>query len=88
MLTIFLLAELDILAVDPKHRRRGIAMALLSLGIERAKRESKDCYLVATPLGRPVYSAAGFAEVDQLDIFGVPHSQMIIKNDPSWTATS
>ncbi len=84
MLTIFSLAELDILAVDPKHRRRGIAMALLNPGLERAKRESKDCYLVATPLGRPAYFAAGFIEVDQLDVFGVPHSQMVIKNDPSW----
>lgn len=76
--------ELDFLAVDPKHQRRGIGTSLLNWGTERAKQDSKDCYVVATPTGRPLYVAAGFEEIGQLEIFGVPHSQMIIRNDPKW----
>jgi GNAT superfamily N-acetyltransferase len=76
--------ELDFLAVDPEHQRRGIGKSLLSWGTERAKQESKDCYTVATAAGRLLYVAGGFAEVGQLEIFGVPHTQMIIKNDARW----
>lgn len=79
--------ELDFLAVDPSHQRRGIGKSLLSWGIEKATQESKDCYTVASASGRPLYIAGGFEEVRQLEICGVPHTQMIIKNESKWRTT-
>ncbi|KAH8651241.1 acyl-CoA N-acyltransferase [Xylariales sp. PMI_506] len=73
--------ELDFLAVHPDYQRRGIGMALLRWGSERAKKESKDCYIVAAAAGRPLYLAGGFEEIGQLDLFAVPHTQMLIKNN-------
>jgi predicted GNAT family N-acyltransferase len=78
------LADLDFIGVDPKHGRKGAGIALLAWGIEKAASEGRDLYLVATPAGRPLYLKAGFEECGVLNIFGVPHSQMIIKNDPKW----
>jgi predicted GNAT family N-acyltransferase len=48
-----------------------------------AKRDGRDCYLVATPAGRPLYKKAGFVDLGELSIFGVPHYPMILKNDCS-----
>ncbi len=38
--------------------------------------------MVATPAGRPLYVAAGFEDAGDLELFGVPHSQMIIRKKP------
>ncbi|PKX91443.1 GNAT family N-acetyltransferase [Aspergillus novofumigatus IBT 16806] len=74
--------HLDYIAVDPRHRRRGIGKMLLQWGVERADAEKRDCYLVATPAGRPLYEAAGFTELATLLIFGVPHWSMIKRYVP------
>lgn len=50
---------------------------LLNWGIERAEADKKDCYLIATPAGRPLYLNAGFEDLGTVDIFGVPHYSMI-----------
>ncbi|KAH8682029.1 putative GNAT family acetyltransferase [Xylariales sp. PMI_506] len=78
--------ELDFLAIHPEHQRRGIGKSLLNWGTEQAKESSKDSYLIASTAGRPLYIAGGFEEIGRLDLFGEPHSQMIIKNDPKWKA--
>ncbi|KAF4224727.1 hypothetical protein CNMCM8980_005498 [Aspergillus fumigatiaffinis] len=74
--------DLDYIAVDPRHRRRGIGKLLLQWGVQRAAAEQRDCYLVATPAGRPLYEAAGFTELATLLIFGVPHWSMIKRYVP------
>ncbi|GFF38514.1 hypothetical protein IFM58399_05260 [Aspergillus lentulus] len=74
--------HLDYIAVDPRHRRRGIGKILLQWGVQRAAAEQRDCYLVATPAGRPLYEAAGFRELATLPIFGVPHWSMIKRHVP------
>ncbi len=76
--------DLDFLAVDPQQQRRGIGKKLLAWGMEHAASEGKDCFLVATPAGKPLYLACGFEELGDIDLFGVPHSGMIIKNDARW----
>jgi predicted GNAT family N-acyltransferase len=50
---------------------------LLNWGLERASKEGKDCYLVATEAGRPLYVAAGFEEIRTILILGIPHYSMI-----------
>jgi len=55
---------------------------LVEWGMRKAAEEDADCYLVATPMGKMLYSALGFEDVGTLDLCGAPHAQMIIKNDP------
>lgn len=74
--------DLDYIAVDPRNQRRGIGKMLLQWGVQRAAAEKRDCYLVATPAGRPLYEAAGFVELATLQIFGVPHLSMIKRYVP------
>lgn len=67
---------LDSLGVHPAHQKRGIGRLLLDWGVQEAAKQGKDCYLVATPAGLPLYRAAGFEDVKVLDIFGTPHVSM------------
>ncbi|KAF9766031.1 hypothetical protein IL306_001593 [Fusarium sp. DS 682] len=48
-------------------------------GIERAAAEGKNCYLVATEAGRPLYVAAGFKDRRVVSILGIPHYSMILR---------
>ncbi|KAG8408380.1 hypothetical protein J3459_017852 [Metarhizium acridum] len=73
--------HLDYLAVDPRHQRRGIGKLLLNWGMEKAKHDGRDCYLVATPAGKPLYESVGFRTLQELSIFDVPHYSMILKSD-------
>ncbi|KAG8668141.1 hypothetical protein FPOAC1_007513 [Fusarium poae] len=69
--------HLDYIGVGPGNQRRGIGKMLLNWGLERASKEGKDCYLVATEAGRPLYVAAGFEEIRTILILGIPHYSMI-----------
>lgn len=71
--------DLDYLGVDPNHQRRGIGKLLLNWGVDKAKTEGRDCYLIATPAGRPLYESVGFVYLQELSVFGVPHYSMILK---------
>ncbi|EEA19205.1 hypothetical protein TMatcc_010245 [Talaromyces marneffei ATCC 18224] len=71
---------LDSLGVHPNHQKKGIGRMLLDWGIEEASKQGRGCYLVATPAGLPVYTAAGFEDVRVLDIFGTPHVSMRKRN--------
>ncbi|KPM34477.1 hypothetical protein AK830_g12091 [Neonectria ditissima] len=71
--------HLDYIGIEPKHQRRGIGRMLLEWGIKHAEKDDRECYLVATPAGRPLYLAYGFEDVRTLQIFGVPHSSMILR---------
>ncbi|SPJ73403.1 uncharacterized protein FTOL_03133 [Fusarium torulosum] len=46
--------HLDYIGVGPGNQRRGIGKMLLQWGLERAAKEGKDCYLIATEAGRPL----------------------------------
>lgn len=76
-ITTLTMTDLDSLGVHPHHQRRGIGRLLLDWGTRQAECEGKDCYLVATPAGVPLYRAAGFASTRTVDIFGTPHVSMI-----------
>ncbi|KAL6914966.1 hypothetical protein FSST1_012726 [Fusarium sambucinum] len=71
--------HLDYIGVGPGNQRRGIGNMLLKWGLERASEEGKDCYLVATEAGRPLYVAAGFEDIRTIMILGIPHYSMIMR---------
>ena len=72
-------ADLDYLAVDPVQQRRGIGKFLLDWGVTRAMDKGRDCYLIATPVGRPLYLSAGFQDIRTVQIFNTTHYSMILR---------
>ena len=56
--------HLSILATDPKHQRRGAGTMLMKKGAELAEQEQLESWLIATPIGEPVYRKAGFERVE------------------------
>ncbi|RBA14175.1 hypothetical protein FPRO05_02967 [Fusarium proliferatum] len=71
--------HLDYIGVSPGNQRRGIGKMLLQWGLNRAAEEGRDCYLVATEAGRPLYVAAGFEDIRVVSILGIPHYSMILR---------
>ncbi|KAF5694036.1 gnat family protein [Fusarium denticulatum] len=71
--------HLDYIGVSPGNQRRGIGRMLLQWGLDHAAAEGKDCYLVATEAGRPLYMAAGFKDIRVVSILGIPHYSMILR---------
>ncbi|CVK97724.1 uncharacterized protein FMAN_11718 [Fusarium mangiferae] len=71
--------HLDYIGVSPGNQRRGIGKMLLQWGLDHAAEEGKDCYLVATEAGRPLYVAAGFEDIRVVSILGIPHYSMTLK---------
>lgn len=54
--------HLQELAVAPEFRRRGAGRALLNWGQNWARKEDVPVLLESTPMGRPLYQAAGFLQ--------------------------
>ncbi|OAA71014.1 Acyl-CoA N-acyltransferase [Akanthomyces lecanii RCEF 1005] len=69
--------SLDSLGVDPKQQRRGIGRMLVNWGIQKAEQQQRDCYLVSTPSGLPLYESVGFETQREVLMFGVPHMSMM-----------
>lgn len=62
------LAWIGMVLVDPDHRRRGIATALLGAALEHLRRRGVSTIkLDATPDGRPVYERFGFVPETRLE---------------------
>ena len=68
---------MDSLGVDPKQQRRGIGRMLVNWGIQKAEQQQRDCYLVSTPSGLPLYESVGFETQREVLMFGVPHMSMM-----------
>lgn len=54
---------LNLLMTDPRFQRRGIGTAMLNWGHERADRDGVPCFLIATPVGHPVYQHVGWKDI-------------------------
>ncbi|KAB5540208.1 acyl-CoA N-acyltransferase [Coniochaeta sp. 2T2.1] len=54
------------LAVDPAHRRKGLARQLTQWGIDEAAKQGKGVILLATPIGLPFYKALGFIKEGEI----------------------
>lgn len=53
--------HLRVLAVRPDFQRRGAGAALCKRVIERAREQKRSVTLIASPMGRPLYSSVGFS---------------------------
>ncbi|KAI0514597.1 acyl-CoA N-acyltransferase [Xylaria bambusicola] len=69
---------LSLLCTSPKYHRRGAAKALLTPMLAVADTAGLQCYLEATPGGRPVYEKLGFrtVEVKEFDIGALTSGRM------------
>jgi predicted N-acetyltransferase YhbS len=56
--------DLNSLAVDAKHQRKGIGRMLVQWGIDRAVEERKNILIVANPTGAPLYQKMGFELIE------------------------
>ncbi|KAI6303667.1 hypothetical protein MCOR22_007383 [Pyricularia oryzae] len=74
--------ELSILAVHPQHGRKGIGKNLVQWGLDRARSDKKDAYLIATPMGKPLYERLGFVAIGDVPFLGINFTSMIVKNNP------
>jgi GNAT superfamily N-acetyltransferase len=57
---------LELVATRQEYQGRGAAGQLLRWGVERADEEATECYLEASPEGKPIYGRFGFGERDRL----------------------
>jgi ribosomal protein S18 acetylase RimI-like enzyme len=57
-----------LLAVDPKCQRMGVGRKLLEWGLEKADREGLECWIEASPAGKPLYEKVGWREVGFTDV--------------------
>ncbi|KAF3767143.1 acyl-CoA N-acyltransferase [Cryphonectria parasitica EP155] len=53
---------LEIIVTRAAHQGRGAGAMLMQWGAERADREGVECYLDATPAGKPLYERFGFRD--------------------------
>ena len=66
--------DLAALAVDPDHRRRGLATMLMNEGLDRADADGLPCYVEASPDGAVIYPRFGFRKVRQHEFFEGKHT--------------
>ncbi len=72
------------LYVEPAHRRRGIATALLGAAVEHAKAHGADVVsLHYSPAGRELYERFGFAPSPEMRLFTDPSSASWSPSAPS-----
>ncbi|KAK0119291.1 hypothetical protein ONS95_008138 [Cadophora gregata] len=60
--------HLALLMTDPRYQRRGIGTALLEWGHEMADREGVPCFLIASPVGHPLYAHVGWKEIGVMEV--------------------
>jgi ribosomal protein S18 acetylase RimI-like enzyme len=51
------------MAVHPDYQRRGIATAMVNLGLARANKQRIPVALIASPMGAKLYKSLGFVQV-------------------------
>lgn len=58
--------SLDTLVTHPEHHRRGAGALLMKKGLEQVDEAGVECYLEASPVGRPLYERWGFEPVKDI----------------------
>jgi len=57
---------LELVATRQEYQGKGAAEQLLRWGVQMADEEGTECYLEASPEGKPIYERFGFGERDRL----------------------
>src|SRR6266536_4869474 len=57
---------LELVATRQEYQGKGAAGQLLRWGVERADEDGTECYLEASPEGKPIYEQFWFGERDRL----------------------
>ncbi|RYP59783.1 hypothetical protein DL769_008401 [Monosporascus sp. CRB-8-3] len=73
---------LFIVFTHPDYRRKGIGQKFMDWGMAKADEMGVELFLDATPVGRPLYDANGFVEVEKNVI--IPRTN---NPDDAWKAT-
>jgi GNAT superfamily N-acetyltransferase len=79
-------AGLGDVAVDPRHRRRGIARRLCGLGTAACWRDGSDAVIAKTKPLRGVLADLGFVAVDDLSFYYRDGDRR--ERDPDWMAVT
>ena len=54
---------MTVVCVDPNQRRKGIGRLLAQWGVDMAKRNEQDIWLIASPDGSKLYTSMGFEKI-------------------------
>ncbi|KAH7417415.1 acyl-CoA N-acyltransferase [Cadophora sp. MPI-SDFR-AT-0126] len=76
--------HLSLLMTDPKYQRRGIGTALLEWGHEFADREGVPCFLIASPVGHPLYAHVGWKEIGVMEVDLKDWAEYAKSGDMGW----
>ena len=60
--------DLHILAVRPKYHRLGLGSLLIKAGLEAADAANSKVYIIASPMGLPLYVRHGWMKVDEITV--------------------
>lgn len=55
-------AAANVVAVHPKHQRKGVATTLMRWGLAEADKSGADTFIIATDVGRKAYMTVGFED--------------------------
>ena len=59
-------ADLHILAVRPQYHRLGLGSRLIRAGLEAADAARSKVYIIASPMGLPLYLRHGWKKLDSI----------------------
>ncbi|RYP12294.1 hypothetical protein DL765_007405 [Monosporascus sp. GIB2] len=75
--------HLEALGVLPTHQKQGYGGALVRWGTELADELGVECFLNASPAGRPLYVASGYIDQDVSDVMDPPTAVPMLRSAKS-----
>lgn len=72
---------LELIATRPAYQGKGAGGMLMQWGVNRSDEDSLECYLDATPEGKPLYEKYGFRELETLKFFNGTYSHCFMIRD-------
>lgn len=70
---------LEVLGTVEAHQKRGFGTALIKWGNDLADGLGVECYLEASPAGKPLYEANGYVEQDVSAVVEIPPGTSMVR---------